>query len=139
LTLRIVCDTNVLVSAFIAAGPPSRVLHEVIDGRVDLLMPQPVIVELGRVLTGKLRFDARRWQQVEAFLLDLATELTPAPDRAPDPVTGDADDDVILACAVMAGADALVSGDRRHLLPLEEHHGVRIVTPQALLAELRGA
>jgi predicted nucleic acid-binding protein len=53
-------------------------------------------------------------------------------------VTGDPGDDLILACAVQAGVDAVVSGDRRHLLPVGEHRGVRIVTPQALLAELRG-
>ncbi|MGI8749554.1 MAG: hypothetical protein ACR2J6_03245 [Thermoleophilaceae bacterium] len=33
-------------------------------------------------------------------------------------------------------ADILVTGDRRHLLPLGKHHGVRIITPQTLLAEL---
>jgi uncharacterized protein len=138
LSLRIVCDTNVLVSAFIAAGPPSRVIDEVIDGRLDLVMPQPVMVELERVLTEKLHFDTGRWEQVKAFLLELATELTPGPDGPPHAVSGDADDDVILACAVKAGADAVVSGDRRHLLPLESYRGVRIITPQALLAELRG-
>jgi uncharacterized protein len=52
-------------------------------------------------------------------------------------VSGDPDDDLILAAALDAGADVLVSGDRRHLLPLGEHEGMRIVTSQALLAELR--
>lgn len=138
MTLRIVCDTNVLVSAFIASGPPSRVIEEVIDGGLVLVMPKPVMVELERVLTEKLHFEAGRWEQAEAFLLDLATELTPGPARPPDEITGDPDDDVILACAVEAGADAVVSGDRRHLVPVEVYRGVRIVTPQALLAELRG-
>ena len=32
----------------------------------------------------------------------------------------------------------VVSGDRRHLLPIREHRGIRILTPQALLAELAG-
>jgi predicted nucleic acid-binding protein len=51
------------------------------------------------------------------------------PDRDPD-------DDLILACAEDAGVQIIVSGDRRHLLPIAEHRGVRIVTPQALLADL---
>lgn len=38
---------------------------------------------------------------------------------------------------VVCDANVLVSGDRRHLLPVVEHHGVRILTPQTLLAELR--
>jgi uncharacterized protein len=63
----------------------------------------------------------------------------PASKSPPEPLTGDPADDVILACAVRAGVDALVSGDRRRLLPIGEHRGVRVVTPQKLLAELHGA
>lgn len=136
--LRIACDTNVLVSAFIAAGPPSRVLEEVIDARMELVLPQPVMVELERILTGKLGFEPQRWQGVEELLVDLAAELVPAPEAPPEAVTGDPADDLILACAVQAGVDVLVSGDRRHLLPVREHRGVRVITPQELLAELRG-
>jgi uncharacterized protein len=111
----------------------------VIDVRLELVLPQPVMVELERILTGKLRFEPQRWRGVEELLVDLATDLIPAPGTPPEAITGDPDDDLILACAIQAGVDALVSGDRRHLLPVGEHRGVRIVTPQALLAELRGA
>jgi predicted nucleic acid-binding protein len=55
------------------------------------------------------------------------------------PLTGDPDDDLVLACAVEASVDVLVSGDRKHLLPPGSHEGARVVTPQALLAELRSA
>lgn len=77
--LRVVCDTNVLVSAFIAAGPPSRVLEEVIDARLELVLPQSVMIELERILTGKLGFGLERWRGVEELLFDLAAELIPAP------------------------------------------------------------
>lgn len=137
--LRVVCDTNVLVSAFIADGPPSRVVEEVIVGHLELVLPRPVMIELERILTGKLGFEPDRWRQVEVLLTDLATELAAAPAMPAEPVTGDPDDDVILACALLAGADVVVSGDRRHLLPVGAHRGVRVLTPQALLAELRGA
>lgn len=106
---------------------------------MELVLPQPVMVELERILTGKLSFEPKRWRGVEELLVDLAAELVPAPEDPPEAVTDDPADDVILACAVQASVDALVSGDRRHLLPVGEHRGVRIVTPQALLAELRGA
>jgi predicted nucleic acid-binding protein len=53
-------------------------------------------------------------------------------------VTGDPADDLILAGAILAEVGILVSGDRRHLLPVSERRGVRVVTRQALLAELRG-
>ncbi|HWO15117.1 MAG TPA: putative toxin-antitoxin system toxin component, PIN family [Solirubrobacterales bacterium] len=135
--LRVLPDTNVLVSAFIAAGPPSRIIEEAIDGRLELVLAQPVMDELKRVLTGKLRFDPEHWRQVEELLTDIATATTPPPKAAPEAITGDPDDDLILACAIEARVDVLVSGDRQHLLPVGTHQGIRIITPQALLAELR--
>jgi len=128
----------VLVSAFVAAGPPSRIVEEAIDGRLELVLPEPVIDELRRILTVNLGFDPQRWREVETFLRDLAVETVTARGVGAENVSGDPADDLILACAVAAGVQVLVSGDRKHLLPLGEHRGVRILTPQALLAELRG-
>ncbi len=96
------------------------------------------MVELERILIGKLGFKPERWRAAEELLGDLSVELIPAPVSRPEAMTGDPDDDLILACAVQAEVDVLVSGDRRHLLPLRKHRGVRVMTPQALLAELRG-
>jgi uncharacterized protein len=128
----------VLVSAFIAAGPPSRLLEEAIDARLELVLFEPVIDELERILTEKLGFDSQRWSDVEALLGELAVESVAAPAEPPEAVTGDPDDDLILACAIAAKVEVLVSGDRKHLLPVGERGGVRILTPQAMLAELRG-
>jgi putative PIN family toxin of toxin-antitoxin system len=137
-TSRVLCDTNVLVSAFIAGGPPSRVIEAAIDGRIDLVLADPVLGELERVLTVKLGVEPERVRELRTLLIDLASKRVDAPMQAPEAITGDPDDDVILACAVVAGVELVVSGDRRHLLPVGEHRGVRIVTPQALLAELAG-
>lgn len=125
-----------LVSAFIAAGPPSRIVEEAIDGHLELVLLQPVMDELRRILTEKLGFDSGRWGEVETLLADLAVESVPALAEPAEPVTGDPDDDLILASAVKASVEVLVSGDRKHLLPVATHRGVRIVTPQALLAEM---
>ncbi len=139
MTPRTLCDTNILVSAFIAGGPPSRIIQAAIDGRIELNLADPVLDELERVLTVKLGFQPERVREIKTFLIDLASERICAPTQPPQPpqpLTGDPDDDVILACAVAAGAEVLMSGDRRHLLPVREHRGVRIVAPPALLAEL---
>jgi putative PIN family toxin of toxin-antitoxin system len=137
-TTRALADTNVLVSAFIAGGPPSRVIEAAIDGRIELVLATPVIGELERVLTAKLGHELERVRANSSFLIGLASECVDPPAPSPAAVTGDPDDDLILACAVSAGVDVLVSGDRRHLLPVGEHRGIRIITPQALLAELAG-
>jgi predicted nucleic acid-binding protein len=64
-------------------------------------------------------------------------ESAPVPEGPVEPATGDPDDDLILARAVQADVEVLVLGDRKHLLPLGTHRGVRVLTPQGLLAELR--
>jgi putative PIN family toxin of toxin-antitoxin system len=126
------------VSAFIAGGPPSRLIEEATDGRLELVVADPVLAELERVLIAKLDFEHERAHAIRDFLAELAATRVRAPSRPPEAVTGDPDDDVILACGVAAGIDVLVSGDRRHLLPLGVYRDMRAMTPQALLAELAG-
>jgi uncharacterized protein len=132
------CDTNVLVSAFIAGGPPSRVIEAAIDGRIELVLAAPVIDELERVLTVKLGFEPQRLRDIVTLLTDISVARVDAPTQPVEAVTGDPDDDVVLACGVSASVQIIVSGDRRHMLPIREHRGIRIVSPQALLAELAG-
>lgn len=136
MSLRVLCDTNVLVSAFIAGGPPSRVIEEAIDGHVELVLAAPVLSEFERMLTAKLRFEPERVREIGTLLSDLAQEIIDTPADAPEPVTGDPADDLILACAVHADIRTIVSGDRRHLLAVGEHRGTPIITPQDLLAKL---
>ncbi len=136
MTLRALCDTNVLVSAFIAGGPPSRVIESSIEGRIELVLADPVLDELERVLTVKLGFKPDRVREITALLLDIAVARIDSPTDQVEAITGDPDDDVILACGMSADVHIIVSGDRRHMLPVREHRGMRIITPQALLAEL---
>jgi len=113
------------------------VLEETIDGHLELVLTAPAMVELERILTKKLGFEPERWREAEELLVELATELIAVPDASPEAVTGDPSDDLVLACAIQAEVVVLVSGDHRHLLPVGEHRGVRVITPQTLLAELR--
>ena len=125
------------MSAFIAQGPPSRVLEEAIDGRIELIVPDLLVLdELERVLRAKLGFDTERTRAARQLLESLAAARPGLPGVI-ESITGDPADDIVLAASIEANADVLVTGDRRHLLPIQEHRGVRIVTPQTLLAELR--
>ncbi len=91
--------------------------------------------ELERVLTEKLGFTVERSRAASELLARLAPER-PAIAASPVPISGDPADDAILATAVEAGVDVLATGDRKHLLPIGEYRRVRMLTPQALLAEL---
>jgi predicted nucleic acid-binding protein len=126
-----------VVSAFVADGPPRRVLEEARSGAIVLIVPELVLEELVRVLAAKLGASAEASREAVQSVRDIATTVVQAPVSV-EPVTGDPADDEILACAIEGEATVLVTGDRRHLLPVGEHRGVRIRAPQALLAELRG-
>lgn len=119
----------------IADGPPRRVLETVADGRLELVMPTPVPAELERVLVTKLGLDPGAATAILTLLAEITSETVAVPERV-EAVTGDPDDDRILAAAVAAGADVLVSGDTKHLLPVGSYGGVRIARPQDLLAEV---
>jgi predicted nucleic acid-binding protein len=127
----------VLVSAVIADGPPRRVLEVVADGAAELVLPEPVLTELRRVLKAKLGIEGASIAAITRLLEELAVEIATVPDQG-EAICGDPDDDRILAAANAAGAEILVSGDRRHLLPLDAYRSMRIIRPQAFLAELAG-
>jgi predicted nucleic acid-binding protein len=114
------------------------VIEAAIDGRIEFVLADPVLVELERVLTLKLGFAPERVREITTLLIDLAQTRVETPTQPPEAITGDPDDDVVLACAVNTSVHVLVSGDRRHLLPVGEHRGVRIIAPQTLLSELAG-
>lgn len=95
-----------------------------------------MLAELERVLLVKFEYAPEQVDAARALFAQIAAE-EPSPAQTVEAISGDPADDVILACAVEAGADALATGDRKHLLPIGSHRGVRLATPQALLAELR--
>jgi putative PIN family toxin of toxin-antitoxin system len=138
--IRAVLDTSVLVSALITpGGSPGGVLDAAERGDFTLCLSPQILAETLDVLTRdarqeRYRFDAAVAEGFCDGLLQTAELLTDLPELAG--VTADPKDDVIVATAVAAKADYLVTGDRKHLLPLGAYEGIRIVTPAAFLAEL---
>ncbi len=107
------------------------------DGGLELVIPDLVLTELERVLVEKLGLGIEAVERLRALLDELPGETVPTPTSAAD-LSGDPDDDRILAAAKDADAEVLLSGGSRHLLPLGEVARMRILRPQDLLAELPG-
>lgn len=105
------------------------------DGRASLILPRPAVEELERVLRVKLGLDDQSIASVIALLDELAIAVANPPAEVPAR-SGDPADDRIIAAALAGDADVLVSGDRRHVLPLGRIADMRILRPQDLLAEL---
>lgn len=121
----------------IADGPPRRVLEVIADGAAELILPEPVPAELRRVLGEKLGVSDESIEEIIELLGELAPELAKVPRRV-EGVSGDRSDDRILGAAITAGAEILISGDTKHLLPLGRHRSMRILKPQEFLAEIAG-
>lgn len=127
---RWVVDTNVLVSAILWQGTPGRVIELASDGEVALFTTLELLDELAATLSKpKLApFVSGTGLTVEAMLLHyqrLVTLVTPG--RLSRKVSRDADDDHVLACALAANANLVVSGDG-DLLSLDTFGGIRIVS-----------
>lgn len=130
-SVRVVLDTNVLVSALGWGGKPEQCLRRGLRGQVELLGSPDTVSELTRVLGyPKFDFTEREKAAFLSALLERTTIVRPEVDV--DEIDADPDDDVFLECAVEGGADALVSGDD-HLLELGEYRGIQILTPDEFL------
>src|SRR5882757_9829253 len=126
--VRIVLDTNVVISALLWRGTPYRLLEAI--GQRDELADV-----LGRPSAAKrLALIGKTARDVLADYV-AAVELV-EPLEVPRVVAADADDDQVLAAAVTARADLIVSGDRKHLLPLGRHQGIAIVEAGQALQQL---
>jgi putative PIN family toxin of toxin-antitoxin system len=99
-----------------------------------LITSEVVLVELARVLRTKIGVPARTVNEIEALLRE--HEVTPRPRAASELPIADPDDRWVLAAAVDAGADVLVTGDR-DLLDVAAESPVRIVSPREFWQLLR--
>jgi uncharacterized protein len=121
----------------IADGPPRRVLEAIADGAAELVLPEPVQAELRRILSEKLALDDGPIEAIFELLGELTLKSAKVPGRV-EALSGDPDDDRIVAAAIATGAEILISGDTKHLLPLAQHRSLRIIRPQVFLAEIAG-
>ena len=130
--MRIVLDTNVVLSALLWRGTPYALLQAIRQHQHAQLFASPVLLEeLGEILTRpaaarRLALIDRAAHEVLVDYYDAVEIVTPL--STPSVVAADPDDDHVVAAAVAAGADLLISGDR-HLLALGAHANIRIVSP----------
>jgi putative PIN family toxin of toxin-antitoxin system len=134
--VRVVIGTNLLVSALIADGPPSRLLDAARAGSFEFCTSEVLLAELLDVL-GRSYLAARMERAgltAAATVEDLRKiAFVVEPRSVPRVVASDPDDDHVLAAALASGADLIASGDRRDLLPLGSYLGIPIVTAREAL------
>lgn len=129
--MKVVFDTNVLVSALaFPGGRGEAALRRILEEQDVLVISPPIIDELLGVLARKFARDGEELARVAVFLSDIAVTVRP---RTKLKVVADDPDNRILECAVTGHADAIVTGDRA-LLALGTFRGVRLLTLADYLA-----
>ncbi len=131
--MRVVPDTNVLVSGIVFGGPPGTIIALAAARQLQLILSPPLITELRRVLHEKFEFGDDALYLAETLVR--RASIVVEPDRTLKLITEDPEDNRVLEAAAEGKADAIVSGDR-HLLKLKVFESIPIMSPRQFLDRL---
>jgi putative PIN family toxin of toxin-antitoxin system len=134
--MRAVADTNVVISGLLWPGPSRQVLKRARLGTIELYTSPPLLLELEDVLrrgklVGRLKLAGSTPRQLLLSYSTLARIVVAQ--EIPPVIEQDPDDDAVLACALAARAEAIITGDR-HLLDLGKFQAIRIITAAEAVA-----
>jgi len=126
--IRLVLDTNVLVSALISTrSNPARLL-DAARKNYSLFISKEILSELEGVISrDKFCFSSEKIDSAIEAILSFSEVVNP--EIKLDVVKSDPDDNKILECAIACGASYIVSGDK-HLLNLKEYKNIEIISPK---------
>jgi uncharacterized protein len=132
-----VLDTNVVIAGLLWAAPPHSLLLRATERQDIVLATSPVLMsELADTLAlGRFRKRiadaATSVEELVAAYRDATVIVTPR--EVPRVIPDDVDDDHVIAAAVAARAQYIVTGDRTHLLPVGTHGEIAIISPRQCL------
>jgi putative PIN family toxin of toxin-antitoxin system len=132
--VKVVLDTNVLISAIMFGGKSRDILEMGISGKIKIALSQDIIKELAEVLIGK------KFQAPVSFVQQTIRELSEIAElvivtHKVTVIKNDLDDNRILECALSGKADYIVSGDS-DLLSLKRFKKIQIFSPGDFLLKL---
>ena len=133
--LKVVLDTNVFISAILFGGIPQQIMESARNGEIELLTSSSILFELASILQGKFKFS-------RTIALDVISEIKRTSSviftkTKLSVIEKDHSDNMILECAVDGFADYIVSGDKKHLRPLNSFKGIKIRLPQEFIKEIK--
>ncbi len=131
--MKIVLDTNVLVSGIFFSGLPADILRAWSRGKFRLVLSPEILDEYTRV-TAELaeKFSGIDVQRILDLIVVHSEVFSPAP--MPEQVCEDPHDDMFIAAAIDSRAKIIVSGDK-HLLKVSGYQGVSVITPRQFLSQ----
>ena len=132
--LRVVLDTNVLISGILFGGKPRQILEKAIRGEIRLCLSDPILEELKGVLQrSKFDYSPEMIQFILTELAGIAEFVNPS--ETINIVAEDPEDNRILECAVEGKASYIITGDL-HLLKLSRYLGIEVLNATAFLEKV---
>ncbi len=131
--MKVVLDCNVLISAGITDGICRKLLLEVVEHHQNFFSPAIIEEFLGVIKRPKFKEVYKNLQQWFRVILDVSVLVYPdsCPFQLPDP-----DDEIVLATALAAKADFIITGNKKHFLN-SPYSGVFVLSPRAFLNKLK--
>jgi len=127
--IKVVLDTNVLVSSLIFGGKPQQIENLILEKRVVGITSLTLLAELIDVLTKRFRFNEFRLKQTEKKIKKNFTIVLPT---STIKIVKDDSDNRVLEAALEGNCYCIVTGDKE-LLNLGKFRGIRIVSPSEFL------
>jgi putative PIN family toxin of toxin-antitoxin system len=128
---KVVLDTNIYISAILFGGKPEMIRTLSREKKIEVLISEEIISEIVGVLEQKFGWERSDLDQIVEEIRELNTLIVTS--RYIPLIKNDDTDNRIIECAVEGNAQYIVSGDKRHLLPLKEYKGIKILTPDEFL------
>jgi putative PIN family toxin of toxin-antitoxin system len=126
--VKVVLDTNVVVSGIFFSGPPREILHSWSRGKIRLLITPEIFEEYQRIAAElNQKYPSIEIRRILELILVGSEFVVAAP--LPRPICNDPDDDKFFDCAAAGRASIIISGDK-HLLKVSGSHGITVVTPR---------
>lgn len=135
--MRVVFDTNVVVSACFWRGAPFECLAAWGARRIQASISPPLLTEYEETFD-ELRVEYGKRLHVNWVEILRTSAGMVFPDVRATGATSDPFDEMVLECALAGKADAIVSGDKKHLLVLGNFRGIPILSPNEFLRDQSG-
>lgn len=131
-SLLITPDTNVLVSGgTISGSAPSQIIDAWRDGKIEFALSPPILDEVADVLSRPYFKKRVGWsiKTIVTYVDELREGSYVFPGTTPVSVTTDPDDNMLFATAYEAGVSYIVSDDLKHVVPIGEFKGIKVLSP----------
>lgn len=131
--IKVCLDSNIFISALLFDGKPEEILFMASSRKVIIIISPSIIEEVKKNLVTKFHRPENEVKRLVRAIISISQLVVP---KRKFKIVEYLPDNKILETAVEGQVDYIVTGDRKHLLPLKEFKRIPIITPAQFLEEI---